>query len=129
MHSGRGADVGVTAEARAQSGTIDVGDARIYYEVGGQGQAVVFIHGWALNLREWDDKMSALAPRYRVVLYDRRGLGNSTGFGDVSADPGDLEELLDTFGITSAVLVGNRRGKRGVPLRCRVSEAGRLLVM
>ena len=41
--------------AGAQTGIIDVGDARIYYESAGRGTPVVLIHGWAVNLREWDD--------------------------------------------------------------------------
>jgi non-heme chloroperoxidase len=89
---------------------MDVGDARIYYETAGRGPAVVFIHGWALNLREWDDQMIALAPRFRVIAFDRRGFGRSTGHPDISADPGDLLALLDTLGIAAAVLVGHSAG-------------------
>jgi pimeloyl-[acyl-carrier protein] methyl ester esterase len=98
------------AGAHAQSGLIDVGDARIYYETAGRGAAVVLIHGWALNLREWDDQVVALAPRFRVVGYDRRRFGQSTGSADISADSGDLRTLLDTLGIASAVLVGHSGG-------------------
>ena len=97
-------------EIRGQSGVLDVGDARIYYETAGQGPAVVFIHGWALNLREWDDQVGALAPRFRTLAVDRRGFGRSTGFADVSADPGDVRALLDTLHIGKAVLVGHSAG-------------------
>ena len=94
----------------AQTGEVDAGDARINYLSAGHGRAVVFIHGWALHLREWDDQIRALSPEFRVVAYDRRGFGRSTGFPDVSADPGDLALLLDTLGIRSAVLVGHSAG-------------------
>jgi pimeloyl-ACP methyl ester carboxylesterase len=117
--------VSLASGARAQSGTIDVGDARIYYEVAGRGPAVVLIHGWALNLREWDDQVAALAPRFRVVAYDRRGFGKSTGFADISADPGDLRALLDTLGIGSAVLVGHSGGAQ-VAFRFRAAFPGRV---
>jgi pimeloyl-ACP methyl ester carboxylesterase len=90
--------------------TLDVGDARINYTVAGGGPAVVLIHGWALSLREWNDQIVALAPHFRVVAYDRRGYGKSTGFADPSADPGDLRALLDTLRIRSAVLVGHSAG-------------------
>jgi pimeloyl-ACP methyl ester carboxylesterase len=100
--------------AGAQSGVIDMGDAQISYESAGQGMAVVFIHGWALNLREWDDQMAALAPRFRVVAFDRRGYGKSTGHADISAEPGDLRALLDTLGIGRAVLVGHSAGAQVV---------------
>jgi 3-oxoadipate enol-lactonase len=98
------------APCPGQSRRVPVGDVRINYVVSGDGPAVVLIHGWALSLREWDDQVAALTPQYRVVAYDRRGFGRSTGFADISADPGDLRALLDTLGIRSAVLVGHSAG-------------------
>ncbi|HYF40059.1 MAG TPA: alpha/beta hydrolase [Gemmatimonadales bacterium] len=101
--------VACTSDERSD-GTLDVGEARINYTVAGSGPAVVLIHGWALSLREWDDQIASLAPHFRVVAYDRRGYGKSTGFADPSADPGDLQTLLDTLKIRSAVLVGHSAG-------------------
>jgi pimeloyl-ACP methyl ester carboxylesterase len=98
------------ATSTRQSQILDVGDARINYTAVGGGPAVVLIHGWALSLREWDDQIAALAPHFRVVAYDRRGYGKSTGVADPSADPGDLRALLDTLGIPSAALVGHSAG-------------------
>ncbi len=94
----------------AGQSTLNVGDATINCTVAGSGPAVILVHGWALNLHEWDDQIAALAPRYRVVAYDRRGYGKSTGYADPSADPGDLQTLLDTLHIHSAVLVGHSAG-------------------
>src|SRR5688572_8610209 len=99
-----------------QSGTITLPEAQVYYEVAGSGPAVVFIHGFALNLREWDDQVKALATRYRVISYDRRGFGKSTGIADPSSEPADLKELLDSLGVRSAVLVGHSGGS-GVAAR------------
>jgi 3-oxoadipate enol-lactonase len=93
-----------------RSGTIALKDSRIYFETIGSGPAVVFIHGFALNLREWDDQVKALASQYRVISYDRRGFGKSTGVADRSSEPADLKELLDTLGVRSAVLVGHSEG-------------------
>ena len=107
-----GLAVAACASPPPRSGTVDVPGARINYVVAGSegGPAVVLIHGWALSLREWDDQIVALAPRYRVVAFDRRGYGRSTGFADPSADPGDIRALLDTLQIHSAVLVGHSAG-------------------
>lgn len=100
----------LAGNAAAQSGIIDVGDARIYYEATGSGKPVILIHGWSLNQHAWDDQVKALSTRFRVVTYDRRGFGTSTGRPDVSADPADLGALLDTLGIGRAVLVGHSQG-------------------
>ena len=73
---------------------------------------MVLIHGWALNLREWDDQIAALSPHYRVVAFDRRGYGRSSGFADVSADPG-RHPGAPTLRIRSAVgwwAIGRRPG-------------------
>ena len=98
------------ASEAPRSGTIALPGARINYVVAGSGPAVVLIHGWALSLREWDDQIAALARRYRVVAFDRRGYGRSSGSADPSADPGDVRALLDTLHIQSAVLVGHSAG-------------------
>jgi pimeloyl-ACP methyl ester carboxylesterase len=94
------------AVAHAQSARVNVGDAEIHYELSGQGNTVVLIHGWAQDLTIWDDQVAAFAPRYRVLRYDRRGYGNSTGHADPTADPDDLRILLDSLGIRSATVLG-----------------------
>jgi len=97
--------------ALAQQRTINVGDVLINYDVSGRtGPAVVFIHGWAHNLSSWDDQVAALNSRYRVVRFDTRGYGKSTGFSDPSADPQDLLTLLEALHIPRAYIVGHSRG-------------------
>jgi pimeloyl-ACP methyl ester carboxylesterase len=87
-----------------------VGDARLTYEVTGGGKTIVLVHGWANTLHVWDDLVGPLSKNYRVLRYDRRGFGKSTGFADISADPDDLRILLDSLGITSAFVVGLSAG-------------------
>jgi len=96
----------------AQPRRINVGDAEINYDVAGRdgGQAIVFVHGWAQDLKVWADQMVAFSGRYRVILYDLRGFGESTGFADLTADPDDLRILLDSLGIRRAHVVGLSRG-------------------
>lgn len=117
--------VGVTLPASAQSGTLSLDGTRLYYETVGSGRAVVLIHGFALNLHEWDDQIKALSPNYRLIAYDRRGFGKSTGIANVFTEPGDLKELLDTLGVRSAVLVGHSGGA-GVAQRFAVAHPDRV---
>jgi pimeloyl-ACP methyl ester carboxylesterase len=111
-HSLSAAGVALTLGARvgAQSRTLDVDSARINYTLTGSGPAVVLIHGWALNLREWTDQIPALSSRYTVIALDRRGFGKSTGIADETADPGDIRALLDSLHVQSATLVGHSAG-------------------
>ncbi|MGH7696082.1 MAG: alpha/beta fold hydrolase [Gemmatimonadaceae bacterium] len=104
--------LGAALTAHAQPRMVNVGDARIRYDVTGEGPAVVFIHGWAQDLSIWDKQARAFAPRYRVVRFDRRGFGESTGHADGSRDPADLLALLDSLGIRTAHVVGLSAGAR-----------------
>lgn len=100
----------------AQPRTVSVGDAEIRYESTGGGEVLVFIHGWAQDLGIWDTEVAVFAPDWRVIRYDRRGFGLSTGHADPTADPADLRALLDSLGIASATVVGLSAGA-GTALR------------
>ena len=100
------------ATAQPRTGLISVGDAQINYELSGAGTPIVFIHGWAQDLSIWDDQVAAFFSSYRVIRYDNRGFGNSTGHADITEDPNDLRILLDSLGIRVAHVVGLSRGAR-----------------
>ena len=55
------------------NGYCEVAGARIYYEVEGEGEPVMFIHAGVANLRMWDQQAAALGGRYRVIRFDTRG--------------------------------------------------------
>ncbi|MGH7637926.1 MAG: alpha/beta fold hydrolase, partial [Gemmatimonadaceae bacterium] len=99
-----------TADAQARAGTMNVGDASLRYEVMGSGPALVFINGAALNFSSWDDQVAEFARDHRVIRYDLRGFGKSTGHVDQTAEPDDLRTLLDSLGVRSARIVGLSRG-------------------
>lgn len=101
---------------QTRAGTVNVGDAEINYELTGApgAKTIVFIHGWALSLAAWDDQVRAFSPHYRVLRYDLRGFGKSTGHADPTAEPDDLRILLDSLGIRTAYLAGLSRGARVV---------------
>jgi len=52
-------------------------DINLYYEVAGQGDPIVFIHGLGSSARDWEYQVPFFAPRYRVVVFDVRGHGRS----------------------------------------------------
>lgn len=102
---------GCAPQAPARQGLMNVGDASLSYDATAGGDTpVVFIHGWALNKDVWNDQVAAFAPAYRVIRYDLRGFGKSTGDADNTANADDLRILLDSLGVRSAHLVGMSRG-------------------
>lgn len=49
------------------------GDCRLYYEVAGQGPAIVFAHESAADHRQWREQVDALSAHYRCIVYNARG--------------------------------------------------------
>jgi len=85
---------------------------KLYYEIAGSGQPVVFIHGGQLDRRLWDNQFSAFARDYQVIRYDVRGFGKSPAASQPYADEEDLYALLKYLKIEKAFLVGLSLGGR-----------------
>src|SRR4029077_17489757 len=52
---------------------------QIYYKDWGEGQPIVFSHGWPLTADDWDGPMMYFGQRgFRVIAADRRGHGRSS---------------------------------------------------
>jgi pimeloyl-ACP methyl ester carboxylesterase len=58
---------------------------------GGEGPVVVMVHGWPDTHHLWSGVAALLAPRFRVVAYDTRGMGES---GHPGSDEGFVLERL-----------------------------------
>jgi pimeloyl-ACP methyl ester carboxylesterase len=83
----------------------------IHYEQHGAGPPVLLSHGYSATCRMWDGQIAALKDRYRVIVWDMRGHGES----DVPADPDayseqatveDMAAILKACGIDRAVIGG-----------------------
>lgn len=82
--------------------------ASIHVRVGGQGPAVVLLHGYGETGDMWAPMAADLARDYTVVVPDLRGLGLSSkpqsGF-DKKTQAGDVAGVLDALKIERADLV------------------------
>lgn len=86
----------------------------LYYNDWGQGQPVVFSHGWPLSADAFEDQMFFLAERgYRCIAHDRRGHGRSSQpwqGNDMDTYADDLAELTAALDLKDAIHVGHSTG-------------------
>ena len=79
------------------------------YQIEGNGEVVVLIHGLSDSLDYWLALSSFLKNNYRVLRYDLRGHGKTpVGSDEITVDlyAEDLKNLLDDLNIKKANLVG-----------------------
>lgn len=86
--------------------------AQLYVKATGLGRAVILIHGWTLDHRMWSRQVTELERQYRVIHYDRRGFGRSSGIPVPTEDLHDLDALIECLTPGSAVLCGASQGAR-----------------
>jgi 3-oxoadipate enol-lactonase len=85
------------------------GDAEIVYRVLGEGSPVILLHPFPVKHEFWLPVAQSLATRYRIILPDLRGHGDS-GAGDGPATmekhAADIVRVMDDADIGRAPLVG-----------------------
>jgi len=95
-----------------QADLVDVNDGELYYEVHGEGPAVVLVHGFGVDRRMWAGQIDALSDHYMVVTYDLRGFGKSSVPSATYRHYVDLAAVLDYLGIDKTSLIGSSLGGR-----------------
>ncbi|WP_373356833.1 alpha/beta fold hydrolase [Pseudoroseicyclus sp. CXY001] len=93
---------------------IEVDGLKVHVLEAGRGPAVILIHGAGGNLRNFSfDLMARLAPQFRVIAFDRPGLGHSAPLPGHPA-PADqarhLAKAAAQLGAAPAVIVGHSFG-------------------
>jgi pimeloyl-ACP methyl ester carboxylesterase len=88
--------------------------ARLRYRDEGTGPAVVLVHGWTLDLEMWDPQVDSLRAHFRIIRFDRRGFGLSSGSTDLSQDATDLISLCHHLHAGPIGCVGMSQGARVV---------------
>ncbi|MFX1472676.1 MAG: alpha/beta fold hydrolase [Promethearchaeota archaeon] len=84
-------------------------DIETYYEIAGEGEAIVFVHGAAGSHDNWRPQVKHLSDRFEVVTYDIRGHGKSSGSDrkyscELFAD--DLNGLITALELERPVVCG-----------------------
>jgi pimeloyl-ACP methyl ester carboxylesterase len=84
-------------------------DAEIAYRVLGEGHPVILLHPFPVNHEFWLPVAGALSTRYRVILPDLRGHGDSDlgeGPATMAKHAADLSRVMDDAEIPRAPVVG-----------------------
>lgn len=91
------------------------GAARLYYEVRGAPTlpALLMIRGLARESRHWGELLDLLAPSFRLVLFDNRGVGRSSAPWErytTATLADDAAAVLDAAGVPRAHVFGMSLG-------------------
>ena len=84
-------------------------DAQLFYTTVGSGQNLVLLHPTPCDHRFWLRVVESLSGKYRVILPDLRGHGQSeAGDGPITIEKlgADIVKLLDVLGIQRALFGG-----------------------
>ncbi|HZZ36192.1 MAG TPA: alpha/beta fold hydrolase [Caulobacteraceae bacterium] len=83
----------------------------LYYEVHGDGPALLLTHGYSATSQMWKGQIATLEPHFTLITWDMRGHGQSDYPEDQSAyseahTVADMAALLDAVGAEKAVIGG-----------------------
>ncbi|QBD83094.1 alpha/beta fold hydrolase [Ktedonosporobacter rubrisoli] len=93
------------AEFASKTGFLEIQKAPLYYEVAGQGPALLLLHAGVADSRMWDEQFPSFAQHYRALRYDLRGFGKSQYPAAPFANHADPAELLKHLGLAQAHIV------------------------
>ncbi len=94
-------------------GRHQVGGGSLHYQIGGEGEPVVLLHGWPQHSLQWHAVAPRLAESYRVLVPDLPGCGSSSiprsGF-DKRTIAESIRSLVDQLDLGPVRLVGYDHG-------------------
>ncbi len=98
-----------------QHHTAHVNGLRMHYVEAGEGPPVILLHGFPETWFCWRHQVPELAQRYRVIVPDLRGYGNTekpTSGYDKRTMARDIFELMQHCGVSRVAMIGHDRGAR-----------------
>lgn len=93
---------------------VKINDIDLYYEIDGEGDWLIFVHGGGCTHLDWARQVYAMRDRYKCLTYDSRGCGQTSGTEDAPNGHQDLLALMDNLGIQKAYLNGWSAGGNAV---------------
>jgi len=108
---------------------LQLNNIKLYYEIEGAGEPVLFLHGLGSSSASWELQKEAFASRYRLIVPDIRGHGRSDkppGPYSMALFGADIVGLMDALEIPAAHVVGLSLGGM-IGFQMAVDNPGRLL--
>lgn len=92
-----------------KSGYIKCSSAKIYYEIHGEGEAIVFLHGNGEDSTYFKPQLERFSKEYKLIFIDSRGHGKSS-FGteklSLNLMAKDVLKVLDALGLEKVSILG-----------------------
>ena len=93
--------------------TKNVNGVELFYEESGSGEPIIFHHGYTGSHDSWDGVVERLQDRFRCVVMDGRGAGDSAHPDDgytIEQMAADVVGMADALGIDRFTYVGHSMG-------------------
>ena len=93
--------------------TLQINDINMYYEINGQGQPLLLIHGLGSSSKDWEKQVPAFSEHYKVITFDARGHGRSDkprGPYSIPMFADDVAGLMHKLEIVPAHVLGISMG-------------------
>ncbi|HPL98766.1 MAG TPA: alpha/beta hydrolase [Bacillota bacterium] len=84
-------------------------DAFLYYQDAGEGNPIVFLHGWSCTCDFWKRNIKRLSEEFRVITIDFRGHGASSKVLHGHTIPRyarDIKQLFEYLNLNNITLIG-----------------------
>jgi pimeloyl-ACP methyl ester carboxylesterase len=112
---------------------IEANGLRVYYEVYGEGEPLLLIHGGTATCRSWASHLPAFTEHFRVFCPDSRGHGrtdNPAGELGYRAMADDVAALIEALGLLRPLVVGySDGGQIALELGMRYPGLARALIL
>lgn len=105
-----------------------VNDGELFYEEVGDGPTILFHHGYTASHHRWDGVVERMQDRYRCIVMDCRGAGDSAHTDDgynIAQYARDVIGMADHLGLERFTFVGHSMGG-GIGMQLGLDHADRL---
>ncbi|MFN8342957.1 MAG: alpha/beta hydrolase [Cyclobacteriaceae bacterium] len=82
---------------------------KLYYEVYGQGDPLLLLHGYTLSSKSWMEFVNEYSAKYQVILVDLQGHGKSGSFDSdlsIKSVASEVDELIQHLNFKSLFAIG-----------------------